>query len=605
MFHAIEKFRRPAQVLLGLIAISFVSFGLIGFELSNNKDYLVRVGDQIINRDDVDRAVENMAQSGAAPSRELAFRTLLDQAYLMEGAKRLGIVVSDTQIKQSIVDNPAFHDASGKFDSNLFQTFIQRAYGNEEIFMREERQRLTVLSLLNTLGHNLAADSQANQLVLAQLSARQVRSVPVVAAAFAKQVNVNDQALKNFFQSHQKDYVLPEAVKFEYVLLTPDSLVEKQSVSEEEIQHAFQQSQQTNTKRRVAHILFEATDDASRAKAIDTAQKVAQQLKQHPEQFAQLAKQYSQDISSKDKGGDLGEFAQDGQLGSTALEKAVFALSPGQISDVIESEFGFHIVHVSLAAHNDLASQKADLIAKIKEKKAQAAYNKLREDFADATFNQPESLKPSADQFGFNTQHANDWVTRQSQAFPAAVLDILFSEDMKAKKHNSDAIVVQGKTWFVRVTESRKEAAQTFEQVKEQVKNDFIAHESRRLAKESAEKTLADLRAGTEVKLAWSPVQTVLPAQLRAALSPEAYTQLMNTVPKNGRSAFLLLDMQPEWQLVEVQSIETLAANPALLQQAKQFAKENSSNNLIEAFIEQMSQEIKTKQGTQTLNNEE
>ena len=206
MFHAIEKFRRPAQVLMGLIAVSFVGFGLVGFQLSNNKDYIVRVGNQVITRQDVDRAMDNMQQAGGAPSRETVFQTLLDQAYLMEGAQRLGIVVSDTQIKQSIVDNPIFHDASGKFDSALFQSIIQRTYGNEEFFMREERQRLTVLSLLNTLGHGATSDAQALQVINAQLAPRYARSVPIVADAFASKVAVNDAALQKYYDEHKNSF---------------------------------------------------------------------------------------------------------------------------------------------------------------------------------------------------------------------------------------------------------------------------------------------------------------------------------------------------------------------------------------------------------------
>ena len=608
MFHAIEKFRRPAQVLLGLIAVSFVGFGLVGFQLSNNKDYIVRVGNQVITRQDVDRAMDNMQQAGGTPSRETVFQTLLDQAYLMEGAQRLGIVVSDTQIKQSIVDNPIFHDASGKFDSALFQSIIQRTYGNEEFFMREERQRLTVLSLLNTLGHGATSDAQALQVINAQLAPRYARSVPIVADAFASKVAVNDAALQKYYDEHKKEYVLPEAVKFEYVLFSPEDLIAKQTVSDEEIQQAFAQSKNAMGKRRVAHILFEATDDASRAKAKEEAEKVAAELKNNPEKFAQLAKQYSKDSGSKDKGGDLGEFSKDGELAaliSETLESTAFALASGQVSGVVESEFGFHILRVSDVSGNDLASQKEKLLAQIKEKKANTAYNKLRDDFADASFNQAEALKPSADKFGLTVQNSNDWVTRKSNDVPAAVLEVLFSEDMKTKKHNSDAIVVQGKTWFVRVLEARAEANQAFDAVKDKVKTDFVASESQRLAKAEAEKMLADLRAGKKVELAWSPVQAVVPQQIQAAMPADAYAQFMAAVPKNGQPAFTLLNMQPALQLVEVQKIEAFGSDNPLLPQAKKFALQNNSNNLIEAFIDGMRGQIKTKQGLQTLNHEE
>ncbi|MBR6877201.1 MAG: peptidylprolyl isomerase, partial [Neisseriaceae bacterium] len=298
----------------------------------------------------------------------------------------------------------------------------------------------------------------------------------------------------------------------------------------------------------------------------------------------------------------------DGELAaltSETLESTAFALASGQVSGVVESEFGFHILRVSDVSGNDLASQKEKLLAQIKEKKANTAYNKLRDDFADASFNQAEALKPSADKFGLTVQNSNDWVTRKSNDVPAAVLEVLFSEDMKTKKHNSDAIVVQGKTWFVRVLEARAEANQAFDAVKDKVKTDFVANESQRLAKAEAEKMLADLRAGKKVELAWSPVQAVVPQQIQAAMPADAYAQFMSAVPKNGQPAFALLNMQPALQLVEVQKIEAFGSDNPLLPQAKKFALQNNSNNLIEAFIDGMRSQIKTKQGLQTLNHEE
>ena len=116
---------------------------------------------------------------------------------------------------------------------------------------------------------------------------------------------------------------------------------------------------------------------------------------------------------------------------------------------------------------------------------------------------------------------------------------------------------------------------------------------------------LTDLRAGKKVELAWSPVQAVVPQQIQAAMPADAYAQFMAAVPKDGHSAFALLNMQPALQLVEVQKIEAFGSDNPLLPQAKKFALQNNSNNLIEAFIDGMRSQIKTKQGLQTLNHEE
>ncbi|XXQ68715.1 SurA N-terminal domain-containing protein [Neisseriaceae bacterium B1] len=613
MFHAIEKFRTPAQILLGLIAVSFVGFGVAGFELSSNDNYIVKVGDEVITQQQLDEAMRNTQAAGGSSTRQAVFQTLLDQAYLLEGAKKLGIFVSDEQIKQSIVDNPQFHDANKKFDPALFQNFIQHNYGNEAAFMEQERRRLTLMSLFNSLAQSTAADSQAAMLINAQLAPRQARSVAIVPDAFADKVVADDAALQKYYDAHKADFVLPQAVKYEYVVLSPKLLADKETASDEEIKKAFDAQQQGATaKRHLAHILFNApksADEATRTKAKAEAEKVLAELKAQPDQFAALAKQYSQDSGSKDKGGDLGEFSQNGALGSKSLEDAAFALKEGEISGVVESDFGYHIVRASQIGGGDLASQKDALAAEIKQKKAQTAYNTLRENFSDAVFADSGSLKTAADKFGLTVQTQNEWQsktdlaakTEDTTAVPQAVIDTLFSDEMLTKKHNSEGINVNGETWFVRATEVRPETTQALSEVKDKVKQAFIQAESVRLAKEQGEKWLADLRAGKTVNAAWSPVQTAMPQQLRNALPAEAFTQFMQAIPRDGKSAFVLLPTEPAPQLVEVVKIESLSDQPELVQQARQIAAQSNGNNLMEAYLQSLQTQIKTKQGSQTV----
>lgn len=612
MFHTIEKFRGTAQVLLGLIAVSFVGFGVSSFQLSSNDNYIVKVGDEIITRQQLDEAIRNTQQAGGVANRQSVFQTLLDQAYLMEGARQLGVHVSDEQIKQNIVDNPMFHDANNKFDQTMFENYVARNFASEEQFMEQERRRLILVSLLDTLGVGAAADVQANLLIQAQLAPRQVRSVPIVPEAFATKVATDDATLQKYYDAHKADYVLPQAVKYEYVVLSPKLLAEKETVSEDEIKQLFEtQKKSLSSKRRLAHILFSVLKDADatvRAKAKADAEKVAAELSQQPEKFAQLAKQYSQDVGTKDKGGDLGEFAKNGALGSQSLEDAAFALKEGEISGVVESDFGYHIIRATDVDSGDLESKRVQLTQQVKEKKGQAAYNKLREALSDAAFVDSGSLKSAADKLGLTVQVHDEWFSKpkaddkQATAVVApAVVDALFSPEMLSKKHNSEGISVNGETWFVRVTDVRPETTQTFAEVKDKVRADLVAVESSRLAKESGEKILKELREGKVVELAWSPYQTANPQQLRIALPAKEFKQFMTTVPKEGKPAYVLLDTQPAPQLVEVKAIESLAGDTQLMQQARQITAQNSGNNLIEAFIDSLQGQIKTQQGSQTL----
>ena len=127
MFHSIEKYRTPAQVLLGLIALTFVGFG-VSTVSHPGSDYIVQVGDEKISDHSINTAMQNEQAKGGSPSRDAVFQSLLQRAYLKQGAKLMGISVSQEQIKQIIVDDPNFHDAGGKFSHALLSQYLSQRH---------------------------------------------------------------------------------------------------------------------------------------------------------------------------------------------------------------------------------------------------------------------------------------------------------------------------------------------------------------------------------------------------------------------------------------------------------------------------------------------
>lgn len=606
MFHAIEKYRTPATILLGAIAISFVGFGVAGFQLGSTNNYIVQIGDQVITRAHLDEALNNTRHAGGTADRQAVFQSLVNQAYLIEAAKELGITVSDEQIKQTIVDTPSFHGPDGKFDPNLFQTYLQNSRLSEDAFMQDQRRQLTTMALLNTLAANAVTDTQAAALLNAQIAPRVIRSVPVVPDAFAAQVKADDAAVQKFYQDNQKTYVLPQAVQFEYLKFSAEDLAAKQTVSDEEVKQAFEAQQSSlKPKRNIAHILIEApksADEETRSQAKARAEEIAKQAQAKPEEFAELAKQHSQDSGSKDQGGDLGEFSQNGSLGSKALEDAAFALKQGEVSNVVESDFGYHIVTVTRIQAADFESQKDSIKRDLQLKKAQQAYNNLREEVSQAVFDAPD-LKAAAEKFGLTLSNHSEWLSRanaKAANIPDAVANALFDDNVFNKKHISDAINAEGATWFVRATETRAEAAQPFAEIADRVKADYTAAEAARLAKEQAEKTAADLNSGKTATLAWSPEQTIAPQQAAAILPEPAFKQLMAAKPQNGKPVYLVLDVPPAPQLVEVQSVQDVT-DPQSIAAARLMASQYQANALAEALIERLRGSVKTKQGAQTV----
>ncbi len=612
MFHIVDKYRTAAQITLGIIGISFMAFGMSSFQIAPDNNYIVKIGEQRITNHQLDEALRNTQQAGGAIDRQAVFNTLVQTAYLLEGAKQMGVVVSDEQIKQMIVDRPEFHNALGKFDPALFKNYLDAIHKSEKVFMQEERNRLTIALLLRTLNSGVASDTQAKQLLNATLAIRTIRTASIDITQFANKIHLNDEVLRQFYEANKASYAILQGVQFEYIQLSPKDLVNKQDVSDAEIDKALAETKNNfQPKRQIAHILINApktADNAMRAKAREQAEQIAKEAQAKPDDFARLAQKYSQDTGSADKGGDLGTFsANDSIGGSTALTDGAFALKEGEVSGVIESDFGYHILRATHIEQVNVATQREHIKRALQEKKAQKAYGQLRDELSEITLVNSTELKSAADKAGVTLHTQSEWLTHanaESLGVPSAVVEALFSDDVFNKKHNSEAINSDGVTWFVRATAIRPAGTETFEQVQARVKQDYIKSETLRLAKEEGQNLVKKLNAGENVNVSWSSVQEVAPAEIRSHLPENAFIALMNAIPKEGKPAFAFLDIPDMPQLVEVQRIQA-SDDPELIRSAKLVLAQNNGNALVEAYIDSLRSQVKTQQGIEKLNDGE
>lgn len=610
MFHTVEKYRGPAKILLGLIALTFVGFG-VSSVAAPGSDYIAKVGEQKISEQSLNAAMQN---DNGGQSRESVFQSLLQRAYLIEGAKQLGISVSQEQLKQLIVNDPSFHDESGKFSQQLFNQYLSRRHQSEDQFVSDIREQFALQNLLNLIENGaIVSDVQAKQLVEWAQSVRTIRSVSYDPRAFAGKVKADDAALKKYYEENKAAYTQPLAVKLQFVELNAAKLAEKQTVSPEELKEALQKEQaQAVPKREVSHILFpvvQGADDAAWTTAKQEAEAVLAKLNAQPQQFAALARQYSKDEMSAQNGGSLGIVAKDGGLGS-AFEEAAFALKEGQISDLVKTEYGYHIIK---AGKINVASQQKELEARveaeIKQRKAQQAFNEAKEKLADEAFNSPDSLTAAAQSVGATVEAPDEWLSRaagEAAGMPKALLDTIFSDDVIKKKHNSEPVAVNdGVVWVVRAKEVRPETLEPFEKVKDVVRADYIRSEAVKLAEAKAKQDLVDLKTGEKIAAAWSPVETLAAEKAREVMSPEAYNSLMKVKPKDGKPAYVLLENMPVPVLVEVQKITPPAEIEAQVPQAKATLVTNSVNQVYSAFLNYLQNTVKQKQGIQKVDNAE
>ncbi|PIT16856.1 hypothetical protein BGI32_03315 [Snodgrassella alvi] len=241
MFHIVEKYRTPAQIILGVICLSFVFAG--GYSLAvPGTDYISKIGDIKIKVNDVNdfqRRLQNA--SGNSVSKQLAYDSLVDQAYIQQGAHDMGISVSIEQIKQVIASDPSFQE-NGKFVEAKYRAFLQQAGMSEEALVNGLRQQYAMQTMLNLMkAGNLVSDTQATQMVNLLQAARQLQTITFPAADFASKVAIDDSKLKAYYEANKKQYYLPQAVKYEFVQLSAAELGAKENVSEAELKEAYDQ----------------------------------------------------------------------------------------------------------------------------------------------------------------------------------------------------------------------------------------------------------------------------------------------------------------------------------------------------------------------------
>lgn len=605
MFVSIEKYKTPAKILLGFIAITFVGFG-VSTVAAPGSDYIVKVGDRKVSDFDLNTALQNLQSSGGeGGSREAVFQALLQRALLAEGAEEMGFAVSQEQLKQSIVNDPIFHDQSGKFSQSLFNQYLSQRNLSEDQYIDQLRSEFAVQHLLAMIGSGvLVSDAQAKQITDAGLVERTIRTATFVPEAFSAQVKADDAVLKKYYDANKKNYIIPQAVKLEYVALDIRDLANRQTVGEEEVKKALEQ---VVPEREIAHILFAVAKDAPenvRAAAKSEAEKVLAQAKANPTKFAALAKQYSRDEGSAENGGNLGYLPKDGGLLKEFEDKA-FSLEKGQISELVQTDAGYHIIKVLNI--QSLEKEKARIEADLKQKKAASAFNEVKEKLTEEAFNHPDSLSEAAKKLNLKVEAPADWLTKENgkaAGMPEALINAVFSDDVIKKKHNSEPVTVgESLVWVVRAKEVREESVQTFEQAKELVKADYVREEARKLAEQKAKQTLSDAEKGKAAG-AWSPVSQMTAEQARKSMPPEAYAQLVKARPAKDKPAYVLLSNLPAPVLVEVQAVKVpYGATPEQLGAMKQSLAQGQGVSNLSAVLAYLNSTIKQTQGAQKVNN--
>jgi len=511
--------------LMVLVFPSFVFFGVQGYNRFMQGEHAVaRVGDQSISPQEFDAAqrqrldrMREMLGPNFDPkifdtpqARAAVLDSLIAEKALAQETAKANVFVSAQRVIGVIKSIPAFQQ-DGKFNYERYKTLLG-AQGQDEISFE---QRVRVDLVQQTLLRAIADSSFVPRTLAANMQRwaeeeREIRELRFRVEDFLPQVKVTDAAINEYYTTNKAEFETPESVRAEYVVLTLDAVASQIAVPEGELRAYYEQNKSRYGRpeeRRASHILFTAGDRGT-AKDKEGARKIAQEVlakvRANPADFAKLAKQYSKDPGSADKGGDLGFFGRNMMV--KPFEDAAFSLKEGQISDLVETDFGFHIIRVTEikpAQLKPFEEVRAEIETEYRRQQAQKKFAEAAETFTNTVFEQADSLQPVADKLKLQIQVA-DTVTRQGipprpgtpPVFVPHMIDALFAPDAIKNSRNTEAIETGPNTLAsARVVQYRPAALRPLDEVRDQIKTLVDRAEATRLAKEAGVKKLAELTA--------------------------------------------------------------------------------------------------------------
>ena len=522
MFESIRKHSKIVMFLLFLLIIpSFVLVGIDSNYFSQQSEVVARVDGQKINQTDWDNAhrAETDRIRAQSPSvdpklldspqaRYATLERLVRDRVLAAAAKDMHMVTSDARLARSLQEIPAIAELKrpdGTLDAEAYRALVGSQGLTPEGFEANVRRDLSINQVMGgVMGSSFGTSAQVRLAVDPLYQRREVQVVRFKAADFASKAEPTAEELETYYKAHPAQFQQREQAAVEYVVLDLDSVRAGISLSEDDLRTYYKENVERlsgKEERRASHILINAAKDApaaDREKAKARATELLAQVRKTPASFADVAKKSSDDTGSAPAGGDLNFFARGAMV--KPFEDAAFALKKGEISDVVESDFGYHIIHltdIKTPRQPPFEELRPSLEAELKQQQAQRKFAEVAESFSNSVYEQADSLQPVAEKLKLKV-HTATGVTRipapgaQGPLTNAKFLEALFAADSVQNKRNTEAVEV-GPSQLVagRVTTYTPALTQPFDEVRARVRTLFVAERSAEAARKEGEAKLA------------------------------------------------------------------------------------------------------------------
>ncbi|MDW8468479.1 MAG: SurA N-terminal domain-containing protein [Burkholderiales bacterium] len=542
MFDFVAKHKRLLQVVLVLIAIPFAFFGLEAYTRAvGGRDEVASVAGEPIAQRELEAALRERQEAlrqifgrdldpaavdTPAERRELLESLIADRVLAREVARAWMVLPREAAIAE-VTRMPEFQE-DGRFAPERYAAYLRARGISDEMNVEQLRVRLPMARLVTAVANTaIQPRTLAERLLALEGERREVSEAFFAADAYAQKLQLDEAALRAYYDANLAEFREPERVRVEYAVLSVEELARAEAVSDAELKKAYEERLAaarlgTPEQRRASHILLKSKEEA---------EAIAREARKNPQRFAELARKHSQDSGSAQRGGDLGFFGAGDMV--KEFSAAVFAMKPGEIAGPVQSEHGWHVIRLeAVQPARTLAFEEVreELRAEIARQRAQRRFVESAEAFGNLVYEQADSLKPAAERFGLKIQ-TSGWIAKgappEGPLGHPKLAAALFSADAVQHRRNTDAVeVAPGTLVAARVLEHQPAAQKKFEEVREEVERRLRRREAAAAARREAEATLEKLKAGEEVRVSWGRT-LVVSRRATGGLGTEAVARLM------------------------------------------------------------------------------
>jgi peptidyl-prolyl cis-trans isomerase D len=513
-------------ILMPLVFVSFVFVGVQGYDRMSQGAgaEVARVDGQKITQAEWDAAHRRQVEQARSqmPGMDAKFfdspevkRESLDKMVrdrvLFAASSRGHLSVSNERLMREIQSIPqlaALKRPDGSFDVDAYKAMVQASGRSAESFEAGLRQDLSVRQVLTAIDGSAAPASAAARTALdALLQQREVQVLRFDSKEQTAGIAPTDAELAAYHKANESEFRAPEQAQVEYVVLDLDAIASRVSAPEEELRKFYEQNIARYTvaeERRASHILIKALKDApaaERQKAKAKADALLEQLRKAPATFADVAKKNSEDPGSAERGGDLDFFARGAMV--KPFEDAAYAMKAGEISNVVESDFGYHIIRLDAVRGGEkkpFEAARAEIEAEVRKQLAAKEFAADAERFTNLVNKDSDSFKGVVGELKLKAQSASVLRTPAPGAKGAIaspkLLDAVFSSESIKSKQNTEAIEVgPNQLASARIVSHTPARVQALAEVTAQVRERVVQQQAAAKAKKAGEDKLAALKA--------------------------------------------------------------------------------------------------------------